>query len=85
VSGGELAAVAFPLDQNSLNLFLLHPQPDGSGAILEDVRDVRRPVSAAGIDTVEALRVAAGIIVNLESIVGKVQLVGDLADRNARD
>ena len=69
--GGELAAIACALDQDALHLFLLHAQPDGPGPVLEDVLDIGRAVPAAGIDAIESLRVAPGIIVNLQRIVGR--------------
>src|ERR1035438_2608169 len=85
VPGQEVAAVAAPFNQDSQNLFLLHAEPNGTETIRKNVRDVRRAISAAGIDPVEALRVAAGIIVDFELVVSEVELVDDLADRNTLD
>src|ERR1035437_6503212 len=66
VSGSQLAAVAFTLDADPQHLLLLHAETDGAHPVRDDVRDVRWTVSAAGVDAVEALRVAARIIVNLQ-------------------
>ena len=58
-------------DRQAGHGLLLHPDGGGAGVVLEDVLDVAGPVAPARGDAVEALGVAAGVVVNLQLVVAR--------------
>src|SRR5262249_51146765 len=84
VTGSEVRAIAGTLDLEAQTLLLLHADPDGPLLVLEYLLELLGSLGAGLVDPVEALGVAAGIVVDLEVlVVGDGESVAHLADRDA--
>src|ERR1019366_6349712 len=83
VARDDLAAVACGVHEDAAGRVPLHAQLGGPRVVLEDLLDLRRLLAAALVDSVEALRVRAGVVIQLELRVGpELQLVARLSRRD---
>src|SRR5262245_49392601 len=84
--GNKLTAIARSPDFKARCLLLLHANLDRPLAIRENVLQILRLRPAVAIDTVEALSITAGVIVDLQLIVAAdAELVGHFSCGNAVD